>query len=151
MHINRYCAPLQNPDLVQYDSLKKKKENVRNVCVQCAGALQLRGRGVLHQGSVCVFDSSDVSSRSADAARGHIAAPGTVGVAGARVAAVPQGRPAPPLQGPHPQVRLPDLHPAGLPVDRGPQRLQDDQGCVPQGGIHRPTHHRIHKHPRRLW
>lgn len=26
MHINRYCAPLQNPDLVQYDSLKKKKK-----------------------------------------------------------------------------------------------------------------------------
>lgn len=67
-----------------------------------------------------------------------------------RMHALPQGRSSslPPRS--HTEIRLVDVDASWLATDRRPQRLQDDQGHVPQGGIHRQTQNRIHEYTGRL-
>lgn len=71
--------------------------------------------------------------------RGLLVTPGPMGHPSAWMPALPQGRPPPIPQRPYAEVRLTHVDATWLTTHRRPQRLQNDQGHFPQGGIHWQT------------
>lgn len=83
-----------------------------------------------------------------DAPREMLTTPGPMGLPHRRLHELPEG-PSPPsvLQRHHAEIRLARINEHRHATLRRHQRLQNDQGHLPQGGIHQQTPYGIHKTP----